>query len=78
MPDSHIVRKHGGAVAQNVMSAAQAWRRIGSTGADPDFTAWDESLKGSGINPGTSADLTVATLLIAGLLAGPESRWHGS
>jgi triphosphoribosyl-dephospho-CoA synthase len=78
MPDSHIVRKHGEAVAQNVMSAAQAWRRIGSTDADPDFTAWDQSLKGSGINPGTSADLTVATLLIAGLLAGPESRWHGS
>jgi triphosphoribosyl-dephospho-CoA synthase len=78
MPDSHIVRKHGEAVAQNVMSAAQAWRRFDRPGADPNYAAWDESLKRSSINPGTSADLTVATLLIAGLLAAPESRWHGS
>lgn len=66
-PDSHIVRKHGGAVAQTVMHAAQAWQGIDSPGADPAFAAWDESLKAAGINPGTSADLTVATLLLAAL-----------
>ncbi len=70
-PDSHIVRKHGEAVAQTVMASAQAWRARAAGGAAldaaPGFAAWDESLKQQGINPGTSADLTVATLAIAGL-----------
>ncbi|HEY6133629.1 MAG TPA: triphosphoribosyl-dephospho-CoA synthase [Rubrivivax sp.] len=70
-PDSHIVRKHGEAVAQNVMSAAQRWRERGADApaldADPAFAAWDAALKASGVNPGTTADLTVATLMLAGL-----------
>ena len=70
--DSHIVRNHGEAVAHIVMSAAQGWadRSVGPAGldAEPGFGAWDEQLKVEGINPGTSADLTVATLLIAGLI----------
>jgi triphosphoribosyl-dephospho-CoA synthase len=69
--DSHIVRKHGDAVAHIVMSAAQAWqlraRRDGEVDTDPAFAAWDASLKADHINPGTTADLTVAALLIAGL-----------
>jgi triphosphoribosyl-dephospho-CoA synthase len=28
----------------------------------PDLLAWDEALKAKAINPGTTADLTVATL----------------
>ena len=71
-PDSHIVRKHGDGVAQTVMTAAQAWSERAGAGesldADPGFAAWDESLKALHINPGTTADLTVATLLIAGLI----------
>ncbi len=66
-PDSHIVRKHGGAVAQTVMHAAQAWLGVAQPQRDPAFAAWDETLKAQGINPGTSADLTVATLLLAAL-----------
>lgn len=70
-PDSHIVRKQGRTVAQNVMSAAQAWQArpaaAGPLDADPAFGAWDRALKDLGINPGTSADLTVATLMVAGL-----------
>ncbi len=73
--DSHIVRKHGEAVAHTVMTAAQAWRGHASPDGEPAFAAWDESLKARGINPGTSADLTVATLMIASLL-GPQ--WHGT
>ncbi len=73
--DSHIVRKHGEALAQTVMSAAQGWRSHAAPARDPRFTHWDESLKAQGINPGTSADLTVATLFLGGLLA---SAWHGS
>lgn len=75
IPDSHIVRKHGEAVAQTVMTAAHAWRRHSSPDDEPSFTAWDESLKARGINPGTSADLTVASLLMAGLLG---AQWHGT
>ncbi len=70
-PDSHIVRKQGEAVAQNVMAVAQGWRERGpgasSWDADPAFAVWDGELKAGGVNPGTSADLTVATLMIAGL-----------
>jgi triphosphoribosyl-dephospho-CoA synthase len=69
--DSHIVRIHGEAVAHIVMTAAQGWRvrarREGGLDGDPEFAAWDASLKADGINPGTTADLTVAALLIAGL-----------
>lgn len=88
-PDSHIVRKHGGRVAQTVMTAAQAWRERAGDGvvldADPEFAAWDVSLKAAGINPGTSADFTVAALLLSGWIRscpvparGPAAGWHGS
>jgi len=88
-PDSHIVRKHGGRVAQTVMTAAQAWRERAGDGvvldADPEFAAWDVSLKEAGINPGTSADFTVAALLLSGWIRscaaparGPAGGWHGS
>ena len=73
-PDSHIVRKHGEAVAHIVMSAAQRWLAHPAPGSAPSFAAWDQSLKADGVNPGTSADLTVATLWLAGVLA----AWHGS
>jgi triphosphoribosyl-dephospho-CoA synthase len=70
-PDSHIVRKRGEALAHTVMAAAQAWRGHAEGGAelnrDPAFAAWDAALKAEGINPGTSADLTVATLMLAAL-----------
>jgi len=72
-PDSHIVRKHGAALAHSVMRSAQTWRARALAGArldaDPDFAAWDLELKAAGLNPGTSADFTVAALFIAGLVA---------
>ena len=74
-PDSHIVRKHGEAVAHTVMAAAQAWQAHARPGLEADWVVWDEDLKARSINPGTSADLTVATLFLGGLLA---SAWHGS
>jgi len=76
-PDSHIVRKHGEAVAHSVMAEARAWQQRGVPGADDpealDFASWDESLKTRGLNPGTSADLTVATLMLAAL-TDPDDR----
>ena len=77
LPDSHIVRKHGPALAHTVMKQAQAWWARARAGeplhADAGFAAWDSALKQQRINPGTSADLTVAALFAAGLLAGPAS-----
>jgi triphosphoribosyl-dephospho-CoA synthase len=78
-PDSHIVRRHGLATAEDVRDAAARFRtRLQD--AEPahfmaDLLAWDGELKGRGINPGTSADLTVATLFAARLrdvLASPR------
>ena len=74
LPDSHIVRKHGAALAHTVMRSAQLWQARAAAGAaldaDPDFVAWDRELKETGLNPGTSADFTVAALFVAGLVAG--------
>lgn len=71
LPDSHIVRKHGNAVAQCVMDEALPWRararRHQLLEADPAFARWDEDLKARGLNPGTSADLCVAVALAAAL-----------
>jgi len=66
-PDSHIVRKHGEAVAHTVMQAAQAWLAIDDPDLQPRWASWDIELKHAGINPGTSADLTVATLVLHAL-----------
>src|SRR5262249_23680310 len=66
-PDSHIVRKYGADTANDVCRAARplnARIKLGEAPSAllPDLLNWDASLKRRGINPGTSADLTVATL----------------
>jgi triphosphoribosyl-dephospho-CoA synthase len=66
-PDSHIVRKHGPIVAEATQKTAADLRARLQIGDAPDrlqadLLAWDADLKRRGINPGTSADLTVATL----------------
>lgn len=68
-PDSHIVRKYGATVAARICTAAspvEAKVRHATCLDDilPDILAWDAKLKDEGINPGTSADLTVATLFV--------------
>jgi triphosphoribosyl-dephospho-CoA synthase len=78
LPDSHIVRKHGAPLAHSVMRSAQPWRKRAFAGemldADPAFAAWDLELKAAGLNPGTSADLTVASLFAAALARGATGR----
>ncbi len=67
LPDTHIARKHGAPAADRVCDAAAALQRsLHATEHPetllPDLLTWDAALKADGINPGTSADLTVATL----------------
>jgi triphosphoribosyl-dephospho-CoA synthase len=66
-PDSHIVRKFDTKAACAVQRNAQAFFAELKSAAHPSqllpgLLAWDSSLKAAGLNPGTSADLTVATL----------------
>lgn len=66
-PDSHIVRKLGIQCAAEIKRKAASLHASLRTAEDaaqllPDILAWDAALKADGINPGTSADLTVATL----------------
>jgi len=66
-PDSHVARKHGSDIAEETRRIAIPLRERLHGWDDPalhidDVLACDASLKRRGINPGTSADLTVATL----------------
>lgn len=71
-PDSHLRRKFGDAVAEQVRCEAVPWQarlaRDPTAAEAADFARWDASLKARGLNPGTSADLTVCTLFVAALL----------
>ena len=67
--DTHIVRKYGEAMARQVQ--AEATQHLGAFTAleNPklylgELLRWDADLKARGINPGTSADLTVASLFL--------------
>jgi len=67
IPDSHIARKFGDATAQAVRTEAEAFARALDPlqNVDAAFALaldFDASLKRRGLNPGSSADLTVATL----------------
>lgn len=66
-PDSHVVRKHGAAAAEKLRRTALPFHtRLQSAENQAlllaDLLTWDAALKERGLNPGTSADLTVATL----------------
>ncbi|AWN42468.1 triphosphoribosyl-dephospho-CoA synthase [Methylobacterium durans] len=69
LPDSHIARKHGAARAEAARAEAQAALAdlVLGEGAAAALLAHDRAMKEAGLNPGTSADLTVATLFHAAL-----------
>lgn len=71
VPDSHIARKHGPDRAEAVRADAQARLAGIDLAAAPiePLLAYDRVLKEAGLNPGTSADFTVATLFLDALLA---------
>jgi len=71
-PDSHIARKFGADVALWIQKEAVSVEAELRAMADIDLrkrllTEFDNRLKKAGINPGTSADLTVSCLLVARL-----------
>ena len=77
-PDSHITRKFGAETAEAVRRDA-ARRAAALSGASPASRAtalatWDADLKARGLNPGTCADLTVATLFAAYLASKCDER----
>ena len=68
--DTHIVRKYDKTLAADVMTEAQGFEANFLAAENPKLVQkklldWDASLKKRNINPGTSADLTVASLLTA-------------
>ncbi|MFG1426068.1 triphosphoribosyl-dephospho-CoA synthase [Roseixanthobacter glucoisosaccharinicivorans] len=67
-PDSHIARKFGADTAEAVLEEARETVRLRTTFKEWEsrhisLLAFDSSLKKRGLNPGTSADLTVASVL---------------
>jgi triphosphoribosyl-dephospho-CoA synthase len=72
--DSHIVRKYNETIAKMVQAEAAAHELEFLKAYNPKnylapLLRFDAELKKRGLNPGTSADLTVATLLAAQLIA---------
>jgi len=63
-PDTHIQRKYGSAAAAEIQREASEMLSVFLASSDcmVELLAFDSSLKARGRNPGTSADLTVATL----------------
>lgn len=74
-PDSHLARKFGLEVAERVRAEAEGAFQglVLGEGARASLMAHDAALKAAGLNPGTSADLTVATLFLDALAAGKAS-----
>jgi triphosphoribosyl-dephospho-CoA synthase len=72
-PDSHLLRKFGDSTAQSVSAEARRFADLYAGMAWPilfhRLLDWDGRLKASGLNPGSSADLTVATLFAHHLLS---------
>lgn len=73
--DSHVARKHSVATAAELRLRAAALDARLLAAADPrhleaDLRQLDAELKTAAVNPGTSADLTVATLLAETLATG--------
>ena len=73
-PDSHVVRKFGAEVAETLRREAAAFAESLDFRDDREraLDAFDLHLKAKGLNPGTTADLTVAALFTARLEAPPQ------
>jgi triphosphoribosyl-dephospho-CoA synthase len=78
-PDTHLARKFGPDAAEAIRREAEPWRKALQAAVDPTalldgLLQWDASLKERGLNPGASADLTVATLFTERLLTERDDK----
>lgn len=69
IPDTLICRKYGLECAQSIMEqAGNILKKVNKNNKlshfESNIKAWDKELKQKAINPGTTADMTAATLLI--------------
>jgi triphosphoribosyl-dephospho-CoA synthase len=72
VPDSHVARRHGSQAAMELRARARPQTRALLAAGEPsaferDLLLFDADLKQRGLNPGTTADLTVACLFADGL-----------
>ena len=80
IPDTHIARKFDcgdrrGGPSRGGRTGATRSRRLAIRRQSPtSLLSWDAALKSRGINPGTSADLTVATLICVESLRHPRRQ----
>ena len=68
-PDSHVQRKHGAEVAERIRKRSETVLRQFEKKKNPGSAVgmlleYDKELKDARVNPGTSADLTAASLLV--------------
>mgnify|MGYP000447462822 CR=1 FL=1 len=77
-PDSHVARKFGREVAerlqQDAAARATALAKLDAAARRRELARWDKALKARGLNPGATADLTVATVFAASLSASRDER----
>jgi triphosphoribosyl-dephospho-CoA synthase len=69
MPDSLVIRKQGLPCAESLVNKAKEILRKTNKNnklskLECDIILWDKELKQKAINPGTTADMTAATLLV--------------
>jgi triphosphoribosyl-dephospho-CoA synthase len=76
-PDSHIARKHGVQAARQVRDQAKALLAAArppiAAKARAELVKFDRDLKSKGLNPGTTADIVVATLFSEAIISGPTA-----
>ena len=69
--DSHIARKFGNAIAEQVRKEALRHKHLWHPGVEPssfaELLAFDADLKRRNVNPGTTADFVVGTLFAASI-----------
>ena len=73
-PDTHISRKHGAATARDISDKTRELWQAFDNNDNPEamrdvLLAYDRELKDTNINPGTTADMTAASLLLFRLTA---------
>ncbi|MGH8728147.1 MAG: triphosphoribosyl-dephospho-CoA synthase, partial [Burkholderiales bacterium] len=82
-PDSLIARKFGlqaahGVLAEAVAFEARLLRQTQPESMISELIEWDKRLKDAGLNPGTSADLTAATLFVLDVQERLTAKFSGA